>query len=62
MGKTADVLERMDYATYARIGDIYSLFYELRINLLSFNGYLCYITSSKINNIINQLIMILCYK
>ena len=47
MGKSADVLERMGYVTYARTGDIYCLFYELGMNLLSPNGYLCYITSNK---------------
>ena len=47
MGKSADVLERMGYVTYARTGDIYCLFYELGMNLLSPNGHLCYITSNK---------------
>ena len=47
MGKSADVLERMGYVTYARTGDIYCLFYELGMNLLAPNGYLCYITSNK---------------
>ena len=37
----------MGYVTYARTGDIYCLFYELGMNLLSPNGYLCYITSNK---------------
>ena len=47
MGKSADVLERVGYVTYARTGDIYCLFYELGMNLLAPNGYLCYITSNK---------------
>ena len=47
MGKSADVLECMGYITYARTGDIYCLFYELGMNLLTPNGFLCYITSNK---------------
>ena len=47
MGKSTDVLEGMGYITYARTGDIYCLFYELGMNLLSPNGHLCYITSNK---------------
>ena len=35
------------YVTYARTGDIYCLFYELGMNLLAPNGYLCYITANK---------------
>mgnify|MGYP002740860134 CR=1 FL=1 len=47
MGKSADILERMGYVTYSRTGDIYCLFYELGVNLLVPNGYICYITSNK---------------
>ena len=47
MGTDADVLERMEYKTYIRTGDIYCLFYEQGMNLLKPNGCLCYITSNK---------------
>jgi len=47
MGEDADALARMDYSTYVRTGDIYSLFYELGMNLLCSGGFLCYITSNK---------------
>ncbi|MCP9612272.1 type IIG restriction enzyme/methyltransferase [Coprobacter tertius] len=47
MSESADVLERMEYKTYTRTGDIYCLFYELGMTLLKTNGYLCYITSNK---------------
>ena len=43
----ADILERMEYDTYARTGDIYCLFYEQGMNVLKENGCLCYITSNK---------------
>ena len=43
----ADILERMEYETYARTGDIYCLFYEQGMNVLKENGCLCYITSNK---------------
>ncbi len=34
----ADILERMEYETYARTGDIYCLFYEQGMNVLKENG------------------------
>ncbi len=37
----------MGYATYTKMGDIYSLFYELGSNLMKSNGFLCFITSNK---------------
>jgi len=36
-----------NYETFARTGDIYSLFYERGWQLLKDNGFLCYITSNK---------------
>jgi adenine-specific DNA-methyltransferase len=47
MGKDADALERMNYQTYTRTGDIYCLFYEEGMNILKEGGLLCYITSNK---------------
>lgn len=47
MGKDADALEKMNYETYARTGDIYCLFYELGMNILKAKGLLCFITSNK---------------
>ena len=35
------------FVTFARTGDIYSLFYEQGYNFLKPNGHLCYITSNK---------------
>jgi hypothetical protein len=35
------------YDTYEKTGDLYSLFYERGIELLTPNGFLCYITSNK---------------
>jgi hypothetical protein len=40
-------LEKSDYQTFARTGDIYCLFYELGNRLLKPNGTLSYITSNK---------------
>ena len=42
-----EALERGDYKTYARTGDLYQLFYELGNRLLKAGGHLCYITSNK---------------
>lgn len=39
--------EEQQYKTYARTGDIYSLFYERGTQLLKNKGFLCYITSNK---------------
>jgi len=47
MGKEADKLQKMNYQTYARTGDIYCLFYELAYKLLKPNGYLAFVTSNK---------------
>ena len=47
MGDDADILEQMEYETYARTGDIYCLFYEQGMNVLKEAGCLCYITSNK---------------
>lgn len=47
MGTEADILQKQDYATFVRTGDIYSLFYELGIRLLKGDYYLGYITSNK---------------
>ncbi len=43
----ADILQRMNYESYARTGDIYCLFYELGNDLIKNGGHLCYITSNK---------------
>jgi hypothetical protein len=40
-------LERQQYETYTRTGDLYQLFYEHGVHLLKANGHLCYITSNK---------------
>ena len=47
MGKEADVLEKAGYSSFARTGDIYSLFYELGFKILKEDGILTYITSNK---------------
>lgn len=47
MGADADALQTMDYETYARTGDIYTLFYEKGYGLLKNNGHLVFITSNK---------------
>lgn len=47
MGATSVELQKMGYETFARTGDIYSLFYELGNNILKENGLLTYITSNK---------------
>ena len=47
MGKDADALQSIGYTTYARTGDIYSLFYEKGQNLLRKHGHLIFITSNK---------------
>ena len=47
MGQDSIGLEKMDFETYAKAGDIYSLFYELGFNILCQNGLLTFITSNK---------------
>jgi len=46
MGEDANRLERANYKTFTRTGDIYCLFYEQGFNLLKPNGVLTYITSN----------------
>lgn len=46
MGEDANRLERANYKTFARTGDIYCLFYEQGANLLKDGGNLCYITNA----------------
>ncbi len=46
-GKLGDMYKNCGYITYARTGDIYSLFYEQGWNLLCKGGHLCFITSNK---------------
>lgn len=46
-GKLANELKDQGYATFARTGDIYCIFYEKGLNLLKDKGILCYITSNK---------------
>ena len=47
MGKASDALQQLNYLTFARTGDIYSLFYELGNNILRDSGLLIFITSNK---------------
>jgi hypothetical protein len=46
MGSDADDLQKANYDTYTRTGDIYCLFYEQGNNLLKDEGVLTYITSN----------------
>ncbi len=46
-GRLAKLFQDCGYRTFARMGDIYSLFYERGWQLLKQNGALCYITSNK---------------
>lgn len=46
-GKLAHLYENKGFETFARTGDIYSLFYERGVQLLKENGILSYITSNK---------------
>ena len=46
-GKLGDLYRIGGFITYARTGDIYSLFYEQGWNLLCKGGHLCFITSNK---------------
>lgn len=47
MGADADALQKMDYQTYERTGDIYCLFYEMGMSLLKPGALLSFITSNK---------------
>ncbi|MBK7039662.1 MAG: Eco57I restriction-modification methylase domain-containing protein [Bacteroidetes bacterium] len=46
MATETNSLEKVNYQTFARTGDIYCLFYEQGFNLLKPNGVLTYITSN----------------
>lgn len=46
MGTDADALQKMNYKTYERTGDIYCLFYEMGMNLLKPGALLLFITSN----------------
>lgn len=46
-GKLARKYENCGFNTFARMGDIYSLFYERGFQLLRHHGILCFITSNK---------------
>lgn len=46
-GKLARLYENKGFETFARTGDIYSLFYERGVQLLKEHGVLSYITSNK---------------
>jgi len=46
MGKETDILESLDFKTFARTGDLYCLFYEYAFNILKTQGCLSYITSN----------------
>lgn len=45
--ESSEIYKPLNYKTYEARGDIYTLFYEMGINNLKENGYLCYITSNK---------------
>ena len=45
-GKLADRYKNCQFETFARMGDIYCLFYERGVQLLKDKGHLCYITSN----------------
>ncbi len=47
MGTDADALQKMNYETYERTGDIYCLFYEMGMRLLKPGALLSFITSNK---------------
>ncbi|MRN15860.1 type II restriction endonuclease [Riemerella anatipestifer] len=46
-GRLAKMYQNCEYKTFAKTGDIYSLFYERGWQLLKNRGFLCYITSNK---------------
>ena len=47
MGADADALQKMNYETFERTGDIYCLFYEMGMKLLKPGAQLSFITSNK---------------
>jgi adenine-specific DNA-methyltransferase len=47
MGTESEALEKQNFETFAKSGDIYQLFYEIGVNLLTNRGFLCFITSNK---------------
>ena len=47
MGADADALQKINYETYERTGDIYCLFYEMGMKLLKPGALLSFITSNK---------------
>jgi adenine-specific DNA-methyltransferase len=47
LGADSDDLQKIGYETFARTGDIYSLFYELGHRILKNKGLLIFITSNK---------------
>ena len=46
-GKLGNLYQNAGFDNFARTGDIYCLFYERGIKLLTRDGHLCYITSNK---------------
>ncbi len=46
-GRLADIYQDAGFDAFTRMGDIYCLFYERGIRLLTQAGHLCYITSNK---------------
>lgn len=46
-GELAEIYDKTGYQTFAKMGDIYCLFYEQGYNLLKAKGHLCFITSDK---------------
>src|SRR5690606_6216528 len=46
-GRLSQILEKLNYETFTRTGDIYSIFYEKGWQILKEKGVLCYITSNK---------------
>ncbi len=46
-GELANLYNTCGYETFARMGDIYCLFYERGVQLIKEKGALCYITSNK---------------
>ncbi len=46
-GRLGNLYKNCNYQTFTRMGDIYMLFYERGLNLLTSDGLLCYITSNK---------------
>lgn len=42
-----EILERLQFDTFSLSGDLYEVFYEKGVSILSKGGHLCYITSNK---------------